>query len=238
MENQPLSQQASQLVEQFTENTSPEQNERILTGLGGAALVYLALQRPTLTRLLLALGGGALIYRAATGAWPDFQGLMKNADDAQPGAEPLEITASQTVARSRSEVYQYWRQLENLPRFMQHLESVTQLDQKRSHWVAKIPAGLPTVQWDAEITDEVENERIAWQSVPGATVDNSGVVSFTETPDGQTLVQATIRYNPPAGKLGDAVAGLFNDQFRQMVNDDLNRFASVMESSGSMVGQM
>ncbi len=238
MENQPLSQQANELVERFTENTSPEQNERILTGLGGATLVYLALQRPTLTRFLLALGGGALIYRAATGAWPDFQGLVKNADEAMPGAEPLEINASETVARSRHEVYQYWRQLENLPRFMQHLESVTQLDEKRSHWVAKIPAGLPTVQWDAEITEEVENERIAWHSVEGATVDNSGEVRFSETPDGQTLVQATIRYNPPAGKLGDAVAGLFNDKFRQMVTDDLNRFASVMENHGATVGTM
>lgn len=242
MENQSYSQQQDVPTEWtdeiMSDQTMPDQNERIIAGLGGAALVYFALQRPTLTRFLITLAGGTLIYKAATGAWPDFRGLISNPGESQPGAEPLEVNASQTIARSRQEVYAYWRQLENLPKFMQHLETVTQLDEKRSHWVAKIPAALPTVQWDAEITEEVENERLAWQSVPGATVDNSGEVRFSDTHDGQTLVQTTIRYNPPAGKLGDAVAGLFNDKFNKMVNDDLNSFASVMQNQGASMSTM
>ncbi len=236
MANYPETQQSSLPTEWSDETANTDQNERIVTGLGGAALVYLALQRPTLTRFLLALGGGALIYKAATGQWPDVQGLLKNSDGMEAGTEPLEITASQTVARSREEVYQYWRQLENLPQFMQHLEAVTQSDQKRSHWVAKIPGGVGTIAWDAEITEEQENSRLAWQSVPGATVDNSGVVSFSDAPDGQTLVQATIRYNPPAGKLGDTVAGFFNDKFRQLINADLDRFADALDQHYSTVG--
>lgn len=238
METNQIAEKADQQLEELTSQVSPEQNERILTGLGGAALVYLALQRPSIVRLLTALAGGTLVYRAATGQWPDFKGLIQNAQESAPGNEPLEITATQTVARSREDVYTYWRHLENLPRFMQHLETVTQLDEKRSHWVAKIPGGVGTVAWDAEITEEVENERLAWQSVPGSTVDNSGQVVFTQGPDGQTQIQATIRYNPPAGKLGDAVAGLFNESFRNMVNNDLNQFASVMETSGNPVGAM
>jgi len=236
MANFPETQQSNLPTEWSDETANTDQNERIVTGLGGAALVYLALQRPTLTRFLLALGGGALIYKAATGQWPDVQSLLKNSDETAAGTEPLEITASQTVARSREEVYQYWRQLENLPQFMKHLESVTQTDQNHSHWVAKIPGGVGTVKWDAEITEEQENSRLAWQSVPGATVDNSGVVTFSDAPNGQTLVQATIRYNPPAGKLGDTVAGFFNDKFRQMINSDLDRFADALDQHYSTVG--
>jgi uncharacterized membrane protein len=236
METNQIAQQADQKLEELTNQVSPEQTERILTGLGGAALMYLALQRPSIVRLLTALAGGTLVYRAVSGAWPDFQSLVQNSQEQEAGAEPLEITATQTIARPKEEVYRYWRHLENLPRFMQHLETVTQLDEKRSHWVAKIPAGVGTVAWDAEITEEVENERLSWQSVPGATVDNSGQVHFSQSPDGQTYIQATIRYNPPAGKLGDAVAGLFNQTFKKMVDDDLNRFASVMETQGAAVG--
>ncbi|MCY7352604.1 MAG: SRPBCC family protein [Cytophagaceae bacterium] len=211
-----------------------DQNERILTGIGGAALVYFALQRPTLTRLLLTLAGGTLIYRGVTGQWPDFKGLVSNETSE---SEPLEVNVSQTISRPRHEVYQYWRQLENLPKFMQHLESVSQLDEKRSHWEAKIPGGITTVQWDAEIIDEQENERLSWQSVPGATVENSGEVRFTEAPYGHgTVVNATIRYTPPAGKLGDAVGALFNPAFQGMVEADLTRFKEVME--GSMVGAL
>ncbi|MEJ7714080.1 MAG: SRPBCC family protein [Pyrinomonadaceae bacterium] len=113
-----------------------------------------------------------------------------------------------TINKSPEELYKYWRSFENLPRFMNHLESVKVTTDKRSHWVAKAPAGT-TVEWDAEIINEKENELIAWRSLEGADVDNSGSVRFQRSQGGRgTEVKVEIRYTPPGGILGAAVAKL------------------------------
>jgi uncharacterized membrane protein len=136
---------------------------------------------------------------------------------------------SVTVGRPVAEVYAFWRNFENFPQFMRHLVTVTDLGEGRSHWVAKGPAGRE-VQWEARITDERENELIAWRSVEGADVFNAGEVSFRPAPGGRgTEVRVELRYDPPMGKLGAKVAQLWREEPGQQVADDLRHFKQVME---------
>jgi uncharacterized membrane protein len=135
-----------------------------------------------------------------------------------------------TVRRPVSEVYAFWRDFENLPRFMRHLQSVQMLDERRSHWTALAPAGQ-TVEWDAETTEDRPDELIAWRSLPGADVYNAGTVRFQPAPGGRgTEVRVTLEYDPPMGKLGSKVAMLFREEPGQQVQDDLRHFKQVMET--------
>ena len=136
---------------------------------------------------------------------------------------------SVTVGRPIEEVYSFWRNFENVPQFMRHLETVTDLGEGRSHWVAKAPAGQE-VQWEARITEERENELIAWKSEEGSQVKNAGRVSFLPAPGKRgTEVRVELEYDPPFGKLGSKVAMLFREEPGQQVQDDLRHFKQVME---------
>ena len=136
---------------------------------------------------------------------------------------------SVTVAKPVAEVYAFWKDFENFPSFMRHLESVTVLSEGRSRWVAKAPAGQ-TVEWEAETVEDVENERISWRSTEGATVYNAGTVSFAEAPGKRgTEVRVEMEYDPPFGKLGSKIAMLFREEPGQQVMDDLRHFKQVME---------
>lgn len=137
---------------------------------------------------------------------------------------------SVTIGRPVEEVYAFWRDFANLPRFMRHLESVTVLDDRRSHWKALAPAGR-TVEWDAEMTEDVPNERIAWRSLPDADVRNAGTVEFAPAPGGRgTELRVTLEYHPPLGKLGSKVAMLWREEPGQQVMDDLRHLKQVMET--------
>ena len=141
----------------------------------------------------------------------------------------VHVVESITIKRPRNEVYGFWHNFENLPRFMAHLESVEVSGDRRSHWVAKAPAGT-TVEWDAETLDDRPNELIAWRSLPDASVPNSGSVRFKDAPgDRGTEVRVELRYQPPGGKLGAWVAKLFGEEPEQQVKGDLRRFKQVME---------
>ena len=147
-----------------------------------------------------------------------------------------------TINASPDAVYAAWRDFEQLPRFMYHLESVSTTGDRRSHWVAKAPAGR-TVEWDAEITDDEPGRLIAWRSLEGASVQNSGSVRFVPAPAGQgTEVYVEVRYSPPGGPLGSIVAKLFGEEPNQQVSDDLRRFKQIVEtgeiarSDGSPLG--
>ena len=134
-----------------------------------------------------------------------------------------------TVNRPVEEVYAFWRNFENLPQFMRHLESVTVLDDRRSHWKALGPAGT-SVEWDAVTTEDRENERIAWRSVEGADVYNAGTVRFMPAPGGRgTEVRVTLEYDPPFGKLGSKVAMLWREEPGQQVQDSLRQLKQVLE---------
>jgi uncharacterized membrane protein len=140
------------------------------------------------------------------------------------------VTRAMTINRPAAEVFAFWRDLSNLPRFMRHLQSVTPSGGRRSHWVATGPAGT-TVEWDAELTEERTNEKIAWQSLPGAAIDNSGSVNFRPAPAGQgTEVVVRLRFTPPGGKLGAGLARLFGEHPDQQLQDDLRRFKQVVET--------
>jgi uncharacterized membrane protein len=135
-----------------------------------------------------------------------------------------------TVRRPVEEVYKFWRDFENLPRFMRHLESVEVLDDRRSHWRAKAPAGA-TVEWDAETTEDRPNELIAWRSVEGADVYNAGTVTFMPAPgDRGTEVRVELEYKPPLGKLGSKVAMLWREEPGQQVQDSLRNLKQVLEA--------
>jgi uncharacterized membrane protein len=141
-----------------------------------------------------------------------------------------EIRKTTTVNRSPEEVYQFWHDFTNLPTFMQHLESVEITGGNRSHWKAKAPAGR-TVEWDAEVTEDQPNRRIAWRSLEGSDVQNSGSVQFDPAPGGRgTQVKVELQYSPPGGAIGATVAKLFNEEPGQQIADDLRAFKQVMET--------
>jgi uncharacterized membrane protein len=141
----------------------------------------------------------------------------------------LHVKKSVTINRPRAEIYQFWRRLENLPRFMVHLESVTSGSGRRSHWVAAAPFGR--VEWDAEIISDVPNEMIAWRSLQGSDVANEGSVRFAAAPgDRGTEVRVEFLYEAPAGKLGAAIAKLFGEEPQQQLTDDLRRLKQVLET--------
>jgi uncharacterized membrane protein len=142
----------------------------------------------------------------------------------------IHVKKSIAINRSPEELYRFWRDFENLPRFMYHLESVQTSADGRSHWVAKAPAGM-TVKWDAEITEDRRNEFIAWRSLEGADVDNTGSVRFERAPGGRgTIVRVDIKYNPPGGIIGAGLAKLFGEEPEQQMDDDLRRFKQVVET--------
>ncbi len=142
----------------------------------------------------------------------------------------LEIAATTTVAKTPEQVYAFWRQLENLPTFMGHLEEVRVSGDGTSHWRASAPLGS-SVEWDARIVEDVPGERIAWRSAEGADVRNNGVVRFTPAPDGRgTELHVTLRYTVPGGALGRAIARYFGEEPHQQLDDDLRRFKQVLET--------
>ncbi|MDB4887039.1 MAG: cyclase/dehydrase [Gemmatimonadetes bacterium] len=157
-----------------------------------------------------------------------MQPQTKANDGADAGI--IRTKRSITVGRPVEEVFAFWRNFENLPQFMRHLESVSVTGDKRSHWVAKAPAGQ-TVEWDATTTEERENELIAWRSDEDAVVFNAGTVRFQPAPGGRgTEVRVELEYDPPFGKLGSKVAMLFREEPGQQVMDDLRNFKAVLET--------
>jgi uncharacterized membrane protein len=143
---------------------------------------------------------------------------------------PIRVSQAVTINRSPEELYRFWRDFQNLPRFMKHLESVRELGNRRSHWVSKAPAGR-RVEWDAEITEDRQNEMIAWRSLEGADVDNAGSVRFERAPGERgAIIRVEMRYNPPAGVIGATVAKLFGEDPQWQIKDDLRRLKQVMET--------
>lgn len=146
-------------------------------------------------------------------------------------AAPIEIVRESLAINSTPEaLYTFWRNVENLPRFMGHLESVTATGERTSHWIAKAPAGM-TVEWDAEIVRDDPNEGLSWQTVPGSEVTHEGTVRFEPARSGRgTIVRVEMHYRPPAGKLGVQVAKLFGEEPHLQIKDDLRRLKQLIET--------
>lgn len=211
--------------------------ERWISAIAAAAVAAYALRRRRHRGLMLPIAG-ALLERAVSGRCAVNQMLGRNSALDEPASPVTSVRRGEGVRvderivlnRPRSEVYRFWRNLENLPRFMDHLESVTVLDEERSHWVAKGPAGS-RVEWDAVIHNEIPNQLIAWRSLEGSEVDNAGSVHFSPTQNGDTEVRVVLRYDPPAGRMGAAVAWLFGEEPSKQVAEDLRRLKQVVEAT-------
>lgn len=142
----------------------------------------------------------------------------------------MDLTATTTIRKPASEVYGFWRDLENLPTFMAHLEQVRAAGGRTSHWVAAAPFGKD-VEWDAEIIDETPGEKIAWRSTGDASVPNAGTVRFVAAPDGvSTEVYVSLVYEIPGGSVGKAVAKYFGEEPHQQLDDDLRRLKQILET--------
>ena len=145
-----------------------------------------------------------------------------------PNGEPITIRKRRTIRAKSSAVYAEWRKLENLPNILSHLEAVEVLDDGRSFWKAKGPAGT-SVSWYATITEDEPGRAISWQATKDAEVPNSGRIVFAEKPDGDTLIEVRLTYQPPAGELGRSVAAAFGENPAKQIEDDLTNFKFAME---------
>lgn len=205
-----------------------ERGISLATGL--ALLAYTVSRRPRLS-LPLGLDAGYMIYRGATGHCVFYQMLGINRTEVN-GHEGIRVKRAVTVNRPKDELYQMWRDFENLPRFMKYLETV-QMDDRdtgRSHWVAKGPLDR-RIEWDADVIEERENELLVWKSLPGSMVESMGRVEFVDAPGGRgTIVHVSMEYNPPAGSLGAAFARLFGREPGYQVKEDLRRFKQIAET--------
>lgn len=216
-----------------------ERGVSLAAGLAG--MVYLLSRRPGWKiGLPIALDAGYMIYRGATGHCLLYQMLEINRSE--EGNRGIQIQRAVTINMPREQLYRVWHNFENLPRFMKHLQRVD-VDEatggKRSHWVAKAPFGRE-IAWDAEVTEERENEHIAWRSLPGAPVQSMGSVHFADAPNTLgTIVHVSMQYNPPGGSMGAVVARLFGEEPGQQLRNDLRNFKMMMETGeiASVEGQ-
>jgi len=232
----------SSLTETFGEpNVHP--TERIASGVAGVALAtYAITKQHNLGGALLALAGGFLVFRGATGHCFGYA-LMNTSTNNTTGSgdvtsptkvishgHGIKVERTVSITKPADELYDFWRNFENLPRFMEHLNSVSVQDSNKSHWVAKAPLGT-SVEWDAEIINEVPGELIAWKSLEGAQIPNAGSVRFKTLPAGRgTEVKVTLEYNPPLGVIGEAFAKLFGEEPKGQIHSDLARFKALIEA--------
>lgn len=204
--------------------------ERWVSGISGAALALYGLRRRSLGGTALAALGAGLVYRSVTGRSILYEALDLRLVRTTGGRQRIEVVKAMTINRSPEELYRFWRNFENLPRVMRHLESVTVQDEKRSHWVVKGPGGTH-IEWDAEIVNEKANQLIAWQSCEAADIDHWGVVRFVPAPGGRgTEVTVELEYEPFAGSFGASMAKLFGEEPAQQIEEDLRRFKQLMEA--------
>lgn len=222
------------------------QPERIGSVVLGAALVTLALRRRDAEGMIAAALGGVFLLRGATGRCPVYRamGMSTGSADAvlsRPRGDvtgrsatvnarrAVKIERNVTIDADREGLYEYWRDFTNLPRFMEHLVSVRVTSPTRSHWVSRAPAGT-TVEWDAEIINELPGRLIAWKSLPGADVPNAGSVHFTDAPNGRgTVVKVEMDVEPPVGTLGLLIATMFGDDPDRDVREALGNLKQIFE---------
>jgi uncharacterized membrane protein len=209
--------------------------EKWLSLAAGAGLVVFGTSRLRRHGWLYAGLGGLLLRRGATGHCDVYEALGWNTavrpDDTRAalgGSRGVNVLERVTIQRPIEELYRFWRNLENLPQFMRHLASVEKVTDTISRWRAKGPAGL-TVEWDAEVYNEVPNKLIAWRSLEGADVVSAGSVNFSRAGAG-TRVTVHLQYSPPLGKVGAAVARVFGADAATEIREDLGRFKQMVEA--------
>lgn len=199
----------------------------------GAVLLFVGTSRRSALGNWLALSSAPLLYRGVTGRWPSLgngHAFSGDTKAALGGNRGIHVRESVRLERPIADVYQFWRRLGNLPRFMTHLERVEETSDRLSHWVAAGPAGV-AVEWDAEIINEIDNKVLGWRSLPGSDVTTAGSVNFDAVRGGRsTQISVNLQYAPPAGKAGALVASLFGREPSQTIREDLRRFKQLLEA--------
>ncbi len=207
-----------------------DQGERIVSVLAGSWLLYKSLKnmfRHPLLGLQGTAAGGLLLYRGVTGICPLYKQLDIDTTDPQA----INITEDIIVNAPKDKVYAFWRDLSNLPKFMEHLKSVEEVDSNTSAWTANTPGGLVDLKWNARITREKEGDYLGWQSITGSMIDNAGKVEFKDMLNGTgTSLHIEIDYFPPAGSVGRGVTSLFNGLFERMIRQDIQNFKAYAEA--------
>jgi uncharacterized membrane protein len=204
--------------------------------MAGSLLIYYGLRQKTWSGAGLAFLGLNFLRRGITGFCYTYQalGISSVETDATPTI-PYElgvrVDEAVIINRPRREVFRFWRNLENLAEFMEHVESVRPVrGQERSHWVAQGPGGR-RMEWDAEIINEIDDRLIAWRSLPGSDVANAGSVHFKDAEGGRgTEVRVELQYNPPGGTVGAFVAKLFGEEPSTQIRNDLKRLRTRLEA--------
>jgi uncharacterized membrane protein len=211
------------------------ETERWISMLAGGGLVAFALARSRLSGLLSALAGAALVQRGLTGHCRMYDALgydtaVEHHEFGVKARHGKKIVRSLHINRSREELYDFWRNLENLPQVMRHLESVTSHTDTKSRWIARGPFDA-RLEWDAEIKTDRRGEIIAWQSLPDSQVDTAGSVRFDKDASGQgTVLTVTLKYDPPGGRMVAELAHLLGQGLEEELDEDLREFKRTMES--------
>lgn len=201
-----------------------ETSGRIVSIVGGSILLYDALVKSK--SVLETLAAGYLIYRGATGYCPASSALSRSKSAVTGG---VKISTKVTVLRPRDEVYEMWRDLENLPLFMKHLDSVKKIDARTSEWEASALGNMGTFKWRSTIVKDIENKRISWKSVEGSDIENTGSVRFVDVGALGTEVEVDISYKAPGGAPGKIVGKLLTPVFESLVRDDIQNFKRYAE---------
>lgn len=209
--------------------------ERDASVLAGAALLLFGLSRKSLAGFGVAALGGGLIARGATGFCPLYSALdvdmsRRDTQGVVRASRSVRVDEAITVAKKRSELYDFWRDFENLPTVMRGVESVERLGDGRSRWRVKGPLPSP-IEWEAEIVNDVPGELIAWRTVDGFEVAHAGSVLFKDAPGLRgTIVRVELEYSPIGGRTGAAIARLLGEDAGTRVADDLRRFKQIIEA--------
>ena len=237
---QPYYQQSQQQLDR-AEQINVGDTERQVSVVGGAILALFGLTRGGVTGLATAALGGALIHRGATGHCYVSQALGVDTVSDPQHKHGIHVEQAFLINRPAEELFSFWRDFTNLPKIMTHLERVDVIDERRSHWVAKLP-GLAgkQLEWDAEITAEEPNRMIAWRSLEGADVSNSGAIRFgAGLGDRGTEVHVFMDYVPPMGVMGNMVAKMFGEDPSGVIREDLRNLKRLMETGElpTVIGQ-
>lgn len=209
-----------------SENVNLGNGERVASAVAGASLIAFGIAKRGLPGAALGLLGGALLVRGVTGHCDLSEKLGLSSAGPSPD---IQLREAITINAPPDELYRYWRPLENLPRFMQHLVSVRRTGPLESHWVARTLVGK-VLEWDARITAEEEGRFLAWETLPGSEVDHSGSVAFRPATGGRgTAVEVHMSYKTGAGTLGKPVAALFGKTAEHQIREDIRRLKQLME---------
>ncbi|MEO7403665.1 MAG: YgaP-like transmembrane domain [Burkholderiales bacterium] len=209
-------------------------NERAFSLALGVGLGLAGLSHGRGKGLALTALGAGLIWRGYTGHCGCYTALGINNAERQvgtsvPARQGVKLEKTIVIERPAADLYRFWRRLENLPQVMRHLKSVRSIDSQHSRWVADGALGQD-LEWDAEIINEREDEMLAWASIPGGDIETAGSVHFRPKRDDTTEVTISLKYNPPAGKIGAHFATLLGVGLEAKLDEDLNAFKQTMET--------